>query len=339
MGLLVMDESSPTCNRRFADLGIPQTEEPRRGYRELIVTTPSLSESISGAILYDETRSASKRRGKATEETLRCVFNHPFPAKCHAGGRDPEAQHGASGIDVPKAGERGQGCRRDGEMSPQGGARRRSGNCVPVGRSIGRTGFCPSQCNECPREIAGGVSALRLLARSSSLFWRLGRAKRLASRRRRTRSDIAPAATVPRSRANTARHGADVTPARKPLLSLYLVRHGQTEWSLSGPRTGSTDIPLTAHGEDEARQPLPWLRHVQFGLALTSPRQRARRTCELVGLGRGPKSSRIWQNGITATTKASSPRTFASDDRAGTSFATGALTARCLPRSLAVPIG
>jgi hypothetical protein len=309
MGLLVMDESSPTCNRRFADLGIPQTE-PRRGYRELIVTTPSLSESISGAILYDETRSASKRRGKATEETLRCVFNHPFPAKCHAGGRDPEAQHGASGIDVPKAGERGQGCRRDGEMSPQGGARRRSGNCVPVGRSIGRTGFCPSQCNECPREIAGGVSALRLLARSSSLFWRLGRAKRLASRRRRT-----------------------------PLLSLYLVRHGQTEWSLSGPRTGSTDIPLTAHGEDEARQPLPWLRHVQFGLALTSPRQRARRTCELVGLGRGPKSSRIWQNGITATTKASSPRTFASDDRAGTSFATGALTARCLPRSLTVPIG
>jgi fructose-bisphosphate aldolase class I len=54
-GLLAMDESTGTCNRRFAPLGIPQTEEARRTYRELIVTTPGLSESISGAILYDET--------------------------------------------------------------------------------------------------------------------------------------------------------------------------------------------------------------------------------------------------------------------------------------------
>ena len=54
-GLLAMDESNPTCNKRFAKLGIPQTEEARRAYRELIVTTPNLSESISGAILYDET--------------------------------------------------------------------------------------------------------------------------------------------------------------------------------------------------------------------------------------------------------------------------------------------
>lgn len=54
-GLLAMDESNPTCNRRFAELGIPQTAEARRAYRELIVTAPKLSESISGAILYDET--------------------------------------------------------------------------------------------------------------------------------------------------------------------------------------------------------------------------------------------------------------------------------------------
>jgi fructose-bisphosphate aldolase class I len=54
-GLLAMDESNPTCNKRFAKLGIPQTEEARRAYRELIVTTPGLAESISGAILYDET--------------------------------------------------------------------------------------------------------------------------------------------------------------------------------------------------------------------------------------------------------------------------------------------
>ncbi|MGB8215465.1 MAG: class I fructose-bisphosphate aldolase [Anaerolineales bacterium] len=54
-GLLAMDESNPTCNKRFARLGIPQTVEARRAYRELIITTPSLGECISGAILYDET--------------------------------------------------------------------------------------------------------------------------------------------------------------------------------------------------------------------------------------------------------------------------------------------
>ena len=54
-GLLAMDESNGTCNKRFEKLGIPQTVEARRAYRELIVTTPGLSESIGGAILYDET--------------------------------------------------------------------------------------------------------------------------------------------------------------------------------------------------------------------------------------------------------------------------------------------
>ena len=62
-GLLAMDESDPTCNQRFAMLGIPQTEEARRAYRELIVTTPNLSECISGAILYDETIRQQKRDG------------------------------------------------------------------------------------------------------------------------------------------------------------------------------------------------------------------------------------------------------------------------------------
>lgn len=54
-GILAMDESITTCNRRFARLAIPQTEEARRAYRELLVTTPGLGESISGAILFDET--------------------------------------------------------------------------------------------------------------------------------------------------------------------------------------------------------------------------------------------------------------------------------------------
>jgi fructose-bisphosphate aldolase, class I len=54
-GLLAMDESDSTCNKRFEKLGIPQTAEARRAYRELIVTTPRLAESISGAILYHDT--------------------------------------------------------------------------------------------------------------------------------------------------------------------------------------------------------------------------------------------------------------------------------------------
>jgi fructose-bisphosphate aldolase class I len=62
-GLLAMDESTTTCNRRFAALGIPQTDEARRAYRELIVTTPNLGQSISGAILYDQTIHQATKAG------------------------------------------------------------------------------------------------------------------------------------------------------------------------------------------------------------------------------------------------------------------------------------
>ena len=62
-GLLAMDESTHTCNERFAGVGIPQTVEARRAYRELLVTTPRLGDSISGAILYDETIHQQKKDG------------------------------------------------------------------------------------------------------------------------------------------------------------------------------------------------------------------------------------------------------------------------------------
>lgn len=62
-GLLAMDESNATCNKRFAPLGIPQTEEARRSYREMILTTPGLGEFISGAILFDETIRQHKNDG------------------------------------------------------------------------------------------------------------------------------------------------------------------------------------------------------------------------------------------------------------------------------------
>src|SRR5665647_688546 len=62
-GLLAIDESNQTCNKRFAAAGIPQTEEFRRSYREMIITTPGLGECISGLILYDETIRQKKKDG------------------------------------------------------------------------------------------------------------------------------------------------------------------------------------------------------------------------------------------------------------------------------------
>jgi probable phosphoglycerate mutase len=68
-------------------------------------------------------------------------------------------------------------------------------------------------------------------------------------------------------------------------LRLVLIRHGQTEWSLSGQHTGRTDIPLTAHGEDEARALAPLLHGFGFARVFTSPAIRARATCALAGCG------------------------------------------------------
>ena len=64
---------------------------------------------------------------------------------------------------------------------------------------------------------------------------------------------------------------------------VWLVRHGETEWSLSGQHSGRNDIPLTAHGEEEARAVAPLLAGKHFDRVFCSTLQRARRTCELAG--------------------------------------------------------
>ena len=69
-GLLAMDESNATCNARFAPLGIPETEPSRRAWRELILTTPDLAESIGGAILADETIRQATRDGEPFVELM-----------------------------------------------------------------------------------------------------------------------------------------------------------------------------------------------------------------------------------------------------------------------------
>ena len=68
-------------------------------------------------------------------------------------------------------------------------------------------------------------------------------------------------------------------------LELWLLRHGATEWAKSGRHTGSTDLPLLPEGEAEARELAPLLAQQHFDAVLVSPMQRARRTCELAGLG------------------------------------------------------
>jgi broad specificity phosphatase PhoE len=67
---------------------------------------------------------------------------------------------------------------------------------------------------------------------------------------------------------------------------IYLLRHGETEWSLNGKHTGVTDIPLTANGCMVARLLQPILAKETFALVLTSPLRRARETSELAGLGK-----------------------------------------------------
>jgi broad specificity phosphatase PhoE len=66
---------------------------------------------------------------------------------------------------------------------------------------------------------------------------------------------------------------------------IYLLRHGETQWSLNGKHTGVTDIPLTENGRMAARLLKPILAEETFALVLTSPLRRARETCELAGLG------------------------------------------------------
>jgi len=99
--------------------------------------------------------------------------------------------------------------------------------------------------------------------------------------------------TLPDAALSTAPH-ASIESQRSELQSrahhtsvqrVYLIRHGETAWTLTGQHTGLTDIPLTEHGRETAKRLEPVLTKLRFDLVLTSPLRRARETCELAGLG------------------------------------------------------
>ena len=295
-GLLAMDESNATCDKRFAAAGIPQTLEARRAYRELSVTTPGLGACISGAILYDETIRQQKRDGTPFVKVLadagvipgikvdigaKDLAGHPgekvtegldglrdrlkeylqmgarfakwravialgeripsggciagqrasvgplcrsvpgdrtgsrrragsahgrrpyvgalprghgggpakglrpaFHAKGDAGGNDPEAQHGASRLELRQAGDGGRGGRRNGEKSASRRPRRRSGDRFSVRRPIWRIGLRPFERDERPVQGGGVATALGLgvFVRARHSAARLGDMERRADK-------------------------------------------------------------------------------------------------------------------------------------------------------------
>jgi broad specificity phosphatase PhoE len=84
-------------------------------------------------------------------------------------------------------------------------------------------------------------------------------------------------------------------------MKLWLIRHGETEWSLSGAHTSRTDIPLTERGKERAARIRTYLAQRKFSLVLTSPLQRARETCRIAGyadVARVEENLREWDYGI-----------------------------------------
>lgn len=94
-----------------------------------------------------------------------------------------------------------------------------------------------------------------------------------------------PEAEVQQTTAKAGKNDVEKSPVNTALPIVYLARHGETAWTLSGQHTGLTDLPLTLNGERNAHRLGVRLKGRQFAKVLTSPLRRAARTCELAGFG------------------------------------------------------
>ena len=119
---------------------------------------------------------------------------------------------------------------------------------------------------------------------------------------------------------------------------IYLARHGETAWSLTGQHTGFTDLPLTERGEQHVKRLGARLTGLAYVKVLTSPLQRAARTCELAGFSASQKLIAIWSNGTMAITKVFERRRFVRSGPAGNCFATVVPTGNRQSRSVREPI-
>ena len=121
------------------------------------------------------------------------------------------------------------------------------------------------------------------------------------------------------------------------LPEVYLARHGETAWTLSGQHTGRTDIPLTARGEQNALSLRQRLKGVTFAKVLTSPLSRARRTCELSGFGGNAEVDPDLKEWDYGRYEGGAPPTSAKSGSAGISSATAAPAASRSRRSAPAP--
>ena len=118
---------------------------------------------------------------------------------------------------------------------------------------------------------------------------------------------------------------------------VYVARHGETAWSLTGQHTGLTDLPLTPNGERNARRLGERLEGLAFVKVFTSPLQRAYQTADWRGSVLWPNSISTWSNGITVNTKGERRLRFTREGRTGTCSEMGALEANRLRRLVSEP--
>ena len=117
-----------------------------------------------------------------------------------------------------------------------------------------------------------------------------------------------------------------MTDRTPPPPRVFFIRHGETDWSLSGRHTGKTDVAITVHGEEQARALRPWVAGESFSRVLTSPRQRARQTCELSGASSGPDVEPDLAEWDYGDYEGFAQQSFATAVRVGTSIATDVRT-------------